>query len=102
MAPPLLPPRKAMVVVDAVSRLREGVLGHPEGSLEESFTDQPLLEHPHYTRPRDWNGHLVPDVLLSGNHAAIAAWRHEKRLERTRERRPEWYEIAIKPKKPLE
>jgi len=92
----------ALVVIDAVSRLREGVLGNPDGSAEESFTDGPLLEHPHYTRPRVWRGHAVPDVLLGGNHAAIRAWREEQRLQRTRERRPERYEIATKTKKPLE
>ena len=92
----------ALIVIDAVSRLRPGVLGHPEGSQEESFTDGPLLEHPHYTRPRVWHGHAVPEVLLSGNHAAIRAWRLEQRLELTRHRRPERYEIATKTKKPLE
>lgn len=82
----------AMVVIDAVSRLLEGVVGHPDGARDESFTDLPLLEHPQYTRPRVWRNHEVPEVLLSGDHAKIAAWKYEQRLERTAARRPDLYE----------
>jgi len=79
----------ALVVIDAVARLRPGVLGNVDGAAEESFTGTALLEHPQYTRPRVWRGHAVPPVLLSGHHAAIARWREEQREERTRARRPE-------------
>lgn len=79
----------AMVVIDAVSRLLPGVLGNAAGAHEESFTDAALLEFPQYTRPRQWRGHEVPEVLLSGHHKKIAAWRHEQRLERTEQRRPD-------------
>ncbi len=82
----------ALVVIEAVVRLLPGVLGNPESLLEESHAGQGsagLLEHPVYTRPRSWRGHDVPDVLLSGDHARIAAWRREQSLRRTRERRPD-------------
>jgi tRNA (guanine37-N1)-methyltransferase len=78
----------AMVIVDAVVRLLPGVLGAEDGAGDETFTDG-LIEHPQYTRPREYRGSSVPDVLLSGNHAAIAAWRREQRMKRTRERRPD-------------
>lgn len=78
----------AMVVVDAVVRLLPGALGHAEGASDESFSGN-LLEFPQYTRPREYRGHAVPDVLLSGNHGLIAKWRQEQRLRRTRERRPD-------------
>jgi tRNA (guanine37-N1)-methyltransferase len=78
----------AMVVVDAVVRLLPGVLGAADGTADETFTDG-LIEHPQYTRPRDYRGHGVPDILLSGNHAKIKAWRHDQRLQRTAERRPD-------------
>jgi len=81
----------ALCVVDAVSRLLPGVLGHDLGADDESFTNLPLLEHPQYTRPRVWRGHAVPDALLSGNHQAIDRWRLGERLERTRVRRPDLY-----------
>lgn len=78
----------AVVVIDAVSRLVPGVLGNP-GSLEtESFSDD-LLEYPQYTRPEVFRELGVPDVLLSGNHAAIETWRRERALERTRQIRPD-------------
>jgi tRNA (guanine37-N1)-methyltransferase len=80
----------AMVVIDAVVRLLPGALGSPESTLEESHTSG-LLEYPHYTRPVEFRGWRVPEVLLSGNHAAIAAWRREQALARTRERRPDLY-----------
>lgn len=78
----------AMVVVDAVVRLLPGVLG-AEASLHEESHASGVLEYPHYTRPEDFQGMRVPDVLLSGNHARIAAWRREQALRRTAERRPD-------------
>ena len=78
----------AMVVVDAVVRLLPGVLGHEQGAEDETFAGG-LLEFPQYTRPREFRGMGVPEVLLSGNHAAIAAWRMEQRKLRTKERRPD-------------
>ncbi len=77
----------AMVIVDAVSRLLPGVLA--PGSTEEESHTTGLLEYPHYTRPPDFRGWRVPDVLLSGNHAAIARWRRKQSLKRTRARRPD-------------
>ena len=85
----------AMVVVDAVVRLLPGALGAEEGAADETFAGG-LLEHPQYTRPREFRGMPIPDVLLSGNHGAIADWRLEQRKARTRQRRPDlWrrYEI---------
>lgn len=79
----------AMVVVDAVSRLVPGVID-AESRREESHTEG-LLEYPHYTRPAVFRGLSVPEVLLSGNHAAIEAWRREQAVQRTRERRPDLY-----------
>ena len=81
----------AMVVVDAVVRLLPGALGHEDGAAEESFAEG-LLEFPQYTRPREFRGMAVPDILLSGNHAAIAAWRLEQRKLRTKERRPDLWQ----------
>src|SRR5687768_15583464 len=78
----------AMVVVDAVVRLLPGALGAETGAADETFHDG-LLEYPQYTRPREFRGMPVPDVLLSGNHAAIAKWRLEQRKIRTRQRRPD-------------
>jgi tRNA (guanine37-N1)-methyltransferase len=78
----------AMVLLDAVVRLLPGVMGAADSADEESFSAG-LLEYPHYTRPADWNGRRVPDVLLSGNHAAIAAWRLAESERTTRERRPD-------------
>jgi tRNA (guanine37-N1)-methyltransferase len=84
----------AMVVVDAVVRVLSGVLGAEDGAADETFTDG-LLEHPQYTRPREFRGMSVPDVLLSGNHAAIAKWRREQREMRTKEKRPDlWTEFV--------
>ena len=82
----------ALAVIDAVARLIPGVLGAAHGATDESFTNLPLLEHPQYTRPRDWRGHPVPEVLLSGNHGAIDRWRLEQRLLRTRARRPDLWQ----------
>lgn len=78
----------AMVIVDAVTRLVPGVLGDPQATTQDSFA-QGLLEGPHYTRPAEFRGWRVPDVLLSGHHAEIARWRRQQALKRTWERRPE-------------
>jgi tRNA (guanine37-N1)-methyltransferase len=78
----------AMVLIDAVSRLVAGVLGSKESPKDESF-DQHLLEYPHYTRPAVFEGHAVPEVLLSGHHAEIERWRRSQAAERTRRRRPD-------------
>jgi tRNA (guanine37-N1)-methyltransferase len=78
----------AMVIVDAVTRLLPGALGDDESSQQESFSDG-LLEYPQYTRPAEFRGMKVPEVLLSGNHAEIAKWRAEQANRRTRERRPD-------------
>jgi tRNA (guanine37-N1)-methyltransferase len=77
-----------MVIIDAVTRLMPGVLGDDESSLEESFS-RGLLEYPQFTRPAEFRGMKVPDVLLSGNHAEIARWRAEQARLRTRDRRPD-------------
>ncbi len=81
----------AMAVVDAVIRLLPGALGKDESTHEESFSDY-LLEYPHYTRPRVYRGMAVPDVLLSGHEAKIAAWRLEQAKLRTMQRRPDLWE----------
>ena len=78
----------AMVIIDAVTRLLPGVLGDEESAREESFSHG-LLEYPQYTRPADFRGMKVPDVLLSGDHAEIARWRGEQARLRTSERRPD-------------
>ena len=78
----------AMVVIEGLVRLVPGVLGNPESTQIESFGGD-LLEGPQYTRPPEYRGHGVPDVLLSGDHAAIARWRQEEAVRRTRERRPD-------------
>jgi tRNA (guanine37-N1)-methyltransferase len=83
----------AMIVADAVARLRPGVLGLESGTARESFADG-LLEHPHYTRPADFRGWTVPDVLVSGNHGAIERWRHDEAVARTRARRPDLPGVA--------
>lgn len=79
----------AAVVADAVIRLLPGVLGSDDSSVGESFTDEDLLEYPQYTRPVEFHGMRVPEVLLSGDHERIARWRHEQRIVRTAARRPE-------------
>jgi len=76
-----------MVMIDAIIRLRPGVLGSAASLAEESFS--PLLEYPHYTRPAEFEGDQVPEVLLSGHHARINAWRRQQALKRTFERRPD-------------
>ena len=75
-----------MLMVDAVTRLLPGALGHNESAADESFSNG-LLEYPQYTRPREFRGMTVPDILLSGNHGEIARWREQQSLERTRQRR---------------
>ena len=85
----------AMVMIDAVSRLVPGVLNNEESAEFESFHDN-LLEHPQYTRPEIWEEKPVPEVLLSGHHANIEKWRHEKSLERTKKYRPDLYETYVK------
>jgi tRNA (guanine37-N1)-methyltransferase len=78
----------AMVIVDAVSRLVPGVLGSEESALDESFSDG-LLEYPQYTRPPEFRGRTVPQVLLSGNHREIDRWRRQQALRQTVQRRPD-------------
>jgi tRNA (guanine37-N1)-methyltransferase len=81
----------ALVIIEAVVRLLPGVLGNPESLTEESYSagQEWLLEYPTYTKPPTWRGLEVPEILFSGNHAEIAAWRHEQALARTRDRRPD-------------
>ena len=81
----------AVVLVDAISRLLPGVLGDAESSVHESFADG-LLEAPQYTRPALFEGLAVPEILLGGNHGAIARWREEQALERTKTNRPDLYQ----------
>ncbi|PLR97297.1 tRNA (guanosine(37)-N1)-methyltransferase TrmD [Bacillus sp. T33-2] len=83
----------AMVVIDSVVRLLPGVLGSEESHIQDSFSTG-LLEHPHYTRPADFRGMTVPDVLLSGNHRLIEEWRMKETLRRTFVRRPDLLEDA--------
>jgi tRNA (guanine37-N1)-methyltransferase len=79
----------AVVVIDAIARLLPGVLGDDESAVQESFGASGILDHPHYTRPAEWNGLKVPDILLSGDHGKIAQWRAAQALERTRKNRPD-------------
>ena len=81
----------ACILVDAVSRLLPGVLSDAECYEKESFSDATLLEYPQYTRPYDFRGRTVPDVLLSGHHAKIEKWREEKALEKTKAVRPDLF-----------
>jgi tRNA (guanine37-N1)-methyltransferase len=78
----------ALAVLDACVRLIPGVMGKEESGADESF-EKGLLEYPHYTRPREWEGRAIPDILLSGDHAKIAAWRRSEAERITRERRPD-------------
>ena len=77
-----------MAMIEAIGRLIPGVVGNPQSLVEESHSDG-LLEYPSYTKPAEWRGLAVPPVLISGNHGAIAKWRHEQQLERTRRVRPD-------------
>lgn len=88
----------AMVVIDAIVRLLPGVLGAETGAADETFAGG-LIEYPQYTRPRDFRGMSVPDVLLSGNHSLIAKWRYEERLKRTKERRPDLWQQFLERQK---
>jgi tRNA (guanine37-N1)-methyltransferase len=81
----------ALTVIEGVVRLLPGVVGNPESTVSESFRDG-LLEEPVYTRPAVFEGSEVPEILLSGDHARIARWRHEQRVERTKRRRPDLWE----------
>ena len=81
----------ALVVTDAIVRLLPGVLGDDQSAQQDSFAHG-ILDHPHYTRPADYKGWKVPDVLLGGNHAAIEAWRRERAIDATRLRRPDLLE----------
>ncbi len=87
----------AMVMIDAVARLVPGVLGHDESASSDSFAEG-LLEYPHYTRPPEFRGMRVPDVLLSGNHKEIREWRGQQALKRTRQRRADLLEPKCKDK----
>ncbi|MGL4490017.1 MAG: tRNA (guanosine(37)-N1)-methyltransferase TrmD [Rhizobiaceae bacterium] len=84
----------ALILLDAIVRLIPGVMGNDESGSNESF-EGGLLEHPHYTRPVEFEGRTIPDVLMSGNHKKIAEWRHEKSVELTKARRPD----LLNPKK---
>ncbi len=84
----------ALVIIDSVARLIPGVVGKKESTEEESFTDG-LLEYPQYTLPEEFRGRRVPDILLSGNHAAIARWRRRQAVQRTHDRRPDLLADAI-------
>ena len=77
-----------MLMIEGITRLIPGVLGNSESTLTESF-QQDRLEAPHYTRPAEFRGHAVPEVLRSGDHAAVERWRREKAFEITKERRPD-------------
>ena len=83
----------AMALMEATLRLVPGVLGNAQSLTEESFGGEGLLEYPHYTRPRVWEGLAVPDVLMSGHHREIAAWRHQESQKITQDRRPDLWEV---------
>jgi len=90
----------AVAIVDAVARLVPGVLGNEASALDESFSEG-LLEYPQYTRPREWGGHAVPEILLSGHHERVGQWRQEERIARTKLRRPDLYASWLSAKKHL-
>ena len=79
----------AIAMIESIARLIPGVIGNAESLAEESHNESGLLEYPSYTKPASWRGFDVPEVLTSGNHAAIAAWRHPQQVERTRAVRPD-------------
>src|SRR5690606_15068245 len=87
----------ALVLLDAVVRLLPGVMGNEVSGEEESF-ENGLLEHPHYTRPQEWEGRPIPDVLTSGNHGRIAKWRREQAARLTESRRPDLFAAYEKPR----
>jgi tRNA (guanine37-N1)-methyltransferase len=84
----------AITVIDACVRLLPGVMGAPASGTEESFTDG-LLEYPHYTRPQVWEGRPIPEILTSGDHAKVAAWRQAEAEKLTRERRPDLWKAFL-------
>lgn len=88
----------AQIMLDAVIRLLPGVLGNASSVEDESF-ENGLLEHPQYTRPVEWEGKCVPEVLMSGHHKKIADWRHEQSLELTKQRRPDLLKIYLDSKR---
>jgi tRNA (guanine37-N1)-methyltransferase len=79
----------ALVVIEAVTRLVPGVIGKEESHERDSFSEPTLLDHPHYTRPQEFRGMRVPDVLISGHHAEIERWRRDAAIEKTRRNRPD-------------
>lgn len=79
----------ALAMIESIARLIPGVIGNAESLVEESHSGSGLLEYPSYTKPANWRGFDVPEVLTSGNHAAIAKWRHEQQVERTKAVRPD-------------
>ena len=81
----------ALTIIDSVTRLLDGALGHDESSLGDTFSDG-LLEYPQYTKPADFRGSCVPEVLLNGNHAQINKWRRIQQILKTKEKRPDLYE----------
>jgi tRNA (guanine37-N1)-methyltransferase len=87
----------ALVLLDAVIRLLPGVMGKLESGAEESFSDG-LLEHPHYTKPNSWEGLEIPEILLSGDHKAIAKWKRQQRESLTKSRRPDLWDKGKPPK----
>lgn len=91
----------ALVLVDAAARFLPGVLGDPMASSRDSF-EEGILEAPQYTRPRSFRGHDVPDVLLSGDHAAVDRWRREEALRKTKERRPDLLRKSLTPDEGVE
>ena len=91
----------AMVMVDAIARLVPGVLNNSDSAETESFSDN-LLEYPQYSRPEIWNDKRVPEILLSGDHAKVDAWRLEQSIARTKERRPDLYEKYLAEHPPVE
>lgn len=83
----------ALAMIEAIGRLVPGVVGNPESLVEESHAEDGLLEYPVYTKPAEWRGHEVPEILLSGNHAKIRQWRVDQQLERTQQRRPDLWAV---------
>lgn len=84
----------AMVLIDTISRFVEGVLSNDESAMTESFSEG-LLEYPQYSRPYEWHGKKVPDILMSGHHENVEKWRFEQSLKRTEERRPDLYKKFV-------
>ena len=86
----------AAVVVDVVARLREGVLGNQDSAVHESFSEEGWLDCPQYTRPAEFRGWTVPEVLVGGNHEEIRKWRRQAAREKTRRLRPDLWEVLNK------